>query len=224
MKISFSFDDNHIKNLNLARLFSIYKFPATFFINIIPQQGHPSLTAENIIYLHQQGFEIGAHTVSHSRLPYLTPELIKFELTYSKKLLENLLDCEINGFCYPKGQYNSNILALVKEAGFKYARATGEGGLYTFNPYRIIPTVQIYNKPYRRLQRIKSGYPFDCFGDWRRTTVNFIEKYKNKDVTIRIFGHGWEIEQQRLWNSLSDLLDYIENKDYEVVTESHAIL
>lgn len=226
MKVNFSFDDNHIKNIELSKLFSQYKFTATFFINIIPQRNHVGMSVKEIKELHSKGFEIGAHTISHKPLSSLSLLEAKNEISQSKIHLESMLKSKIYGFCYPKGQYSPEIIDAVKEAGFKYARATGEGNMFTIDPFCIVPTVQIYNTSYRRLLRNQLKYnknrSFAFSGDWKKTAINFIKKYEfnPNDPVIRIFGHSWEIEKQKQWDSLISLLDFIEKNNYKVISES----
>ena len=61
---------------------------------------------------------IGAHTVSHPRLTTLSSDEARKEIVNSKQRLEDVLGIPINHFSYPHGDYNEDILQLVKEAGF----------------------------------------------------------------------------------------------------------
>jgi peptidoglycan/xylan/chitin deacetylase (PgdA/CDA1 family) len=67
------------------------------------------------------GFEIGAHTLTHPRLPNLPIPEAKNEVADSKKKLEDLFGVTVKHFAYPYGEYNNAILDLVREAGFETA-------------------------------------------------------------------------------------------------------
>ena len=76
------------------------------------------------------GWEIGAHTMSHARLPELPAAEALAEITQSKAALEAALKTEIISFAYPYGALNEEVKALAQQAGFTYAVATDTGGLH----------------------------------------------------------------------------------------------
>ena len=71
---------------------------------------------------------IGAHTVTHSSLPYEPYELKKWEICESKRELEKILGKRIDVFSYPLGDYDEETISILKENGFRKA-ATVECGL-----------------------------------------------------------------------------------------------
>lgn len=84
---------------------------------------------EQILHIRSEGFEIGAHSMTHAKLPELSLDAITREVTDSKHTIENLLGEEILSFSYPYGQVDERVRATVKQAGFKYAC-----GVYTGPP------------------------------------------------------------------------------------------
>jgi peptidoglycan/xylan/chitin deacetylase (PgdA/CDA1 family) len=219
MKILFSFDDNHVLNMKVADMLEKYGHKATFFINIYPLRKHigNELSTVQIRNLHERGFEIGAHAMSHKPLTRRHSFQRAYELQRSKALLEGIIKDEVQGFCYPKGQYNLTIMGEVKEAGYKYARTTGEGctELNNSDIFKIVPTVQIYDKPYRKYLRIKGNLlnstGFSWTGGWKESVIKFINASKE---VVHIYGHSWEIEEQDLWFDLEELLAWIQVQGY----------
>ena len=69
----------------------------------------------------------GAHTKTHPRLTRISPDKAFNEIAASKKDLENLLGININFFAYPYGDFNEEVAALVKKAGFLGACITKTG-------------------------------------------------------------------------------------------------
>ncbi len=68
---------------------------------------------------------IGAHTVSHPKLRYSTEPY--YELTESKKELEDLIDKEVLYMAYPFGRQSTvsnKIIRMTKKAGYKLAFST----------------------------------------------------------------------------------------------------
>ncbi|MGI4862677.1 MAG: polysaccharide deacetylase family protein [Janthinobacterium lividum] len=76
------------------------------------------------------GWEIGAHTMHHARLPELPAAEALAEMQHSKAALEKALDTQIISFAYPYGLLNEEVKALAQQAGFTYAVATDTGGLH----------------------------------------------------------------------------------------------
>jgi peptidoglycan/xylan/chitin deacetylase (PgdA/CDA1 family) len=73
------------------------------------------------------GHRIGSHTLSHARLPELSPEKAREEIGASKKKLEDLFGVPVLHFCYPYGFWNERVRDLVIEAGYHTACTTRFG-------------------------------------------------------------------------------------------------
>jgi peptidoglycan/xylan/chitin deacetylase (PgdA/CDA1 family) len=77
---------------------------------------------EQVRALHDQGFEIGAHTNEHVDLASRDPEAVRAELSRCRTKLQQALGAPPTLFAYPFGG-RENIspasLALVREAGFE---------------------------------------------------------------------------------------------------------
>jgi peptidoglycan/xylan/chitin deacetylase (PgdA/CDA1 family) len=85
----------------------------------VPKYGD-ILSKEQILEMNKHKYvSFGSHSVSHTNLTLETEENIKFELSESKKYLEQLLQKEIVNFSYPNGDYNKNVISILKELGYK---------------------------------------------------------------------------------------------------------
>uniref|UniRef100_UPI00211B1DB6 polysaccharide deacetylase family protein n=1 Tax=Crenothrix polyspora TaxID=360316 RepID=UPI00211B1DB6 len=86
------------------------------------------LTSEQLRQLHQQGMEIGGHTISHPILAKLGSYVAAQEIKDNKKSLERLLNAEVRYFAYPNGKPGADYLPehidTVKEAGYQAAFST----------------------------------------------------------------------------------------------------
>ncbi len=69
----------------------------------------------------------GAHTKTHRDLCTLDDDEALRELAGSKKEIEEKLGTEIAEFSYPFGTFDERVKALVKKAGFAYARTSLKG-------------------------------------------------------------------------------------------------
>jgi peptidoglycan/xylan/chitin deacetylase (PgdA/CDA1 family) len=70
---------------------------------------------------------IGSHTLTHPILTTLTTEEINFELSESRRLLEQKLAREIPFFCYPNGSYDKRVYQAAKNN--YHAAVTTETGV-----------------------------------------------------------------------------------------------
>lgn len=90
---------------------------------------YPLMSDEHIVEARAEGFEIGAHTISHLVLPELPEKELRREVFGSKKKIESVLGEEIISFSYPYGRLNKRVRSVVEESGFRFAC-----GVYTGPP------------------------------------------------------------------------------------------
>jgi peptidoglycan/xylan/chitin deacetylase (PgdA/CDA1 family) len=109
-----------------------YNFPATLYpvtgclgrIASWPKIMNPGLkiiTKTALKRVAKQGVNIGAHTENHVKLPSCDFDVAREEINGSKRLLEALLGRKVTSFSYPHGDYNKELIALVKSLGFSNA-------------------------------------------------------------------------------------------------------
>ena len=81
----------------------------------------PLMSATELRTLHEMGFTIGSHTVSHRPLIGLNIEEADKEITDSRAILTNMLGVAINWFAYPYLAANDITRNLVRDAGYQGA-------------------------------------------------------------------------------------------------------
>lgn len=101
------------------------------------------LSAENILEMSEYGIEFGSHTLNHKLLHQISPEEIEFEVTESKREIENLLQKPCQTFAYPAGFYTEAAQRTVEKAGYIAAFSTVYGddanvSLYALNRIEIL--------------------------------------------------------------------------------------
>jgi glycosyltransferase involved in cell wall biosynthesis/peptidoglycan/xylan/chitin deacetylase (PgdA/CDA1 family) len=81
--------------------------------------------------LHNQGFEIGGHTINHPILNECTRAQARDEIGGCKEELEALIAGQVHSFAYPNGRpgedFNVDHVAMVKSVGYKNAVTTAMG-------------------------------------------------------------------------------------------------
>lgn len=156
--------------LNGSRLLQAAGFPAAMFIAtgfidtdrvFEHDRAKYPFTFENlhraeIPALIDRGFEVGAHTVNHVDLGKIDPEAVRYEVTESRRTLEEITGREVPLFSFPFGR-KANIREesrrIIEESGFD-ALFSAHGGFVSAesDPYDI-PRIGI-NSRYRALDLI----------------------------------------------------------------------
>lgn len=93
--------------------------------------------------------DVGAHTMSHSRLAQLAPNMQRDEIFGSRDALEKIAGRAVESFAYPHGlrtDYTQDTIAAVREAGFDHACAAYPGvvtrGIDAYElPRRAVPDI-----------------------------------------------------------------------------------
>ncbi len=105
---------------------------ATFFIVSAYHVNPTNLTNDMIREVDASGFiTIAAHTKHHVGLVDLKPDKRKDEIFGSKKELEDVLGHPVTAFAYPYGNFNDEVKALVRDAGFRISFSTLLGSIHT---------------------------------------------------------------------------------------------
>lgn len=133
-----TFDDGY-RGLNdyALHILNKYGFTATVFIctSLIGKDNkwnnkdallRQHLNMDELQYLHQHGWEIASHGVSHFNLLKLTDEELEYELKQSYDFLAKEWG-EILTYAYPYGAYNTFIKSCVGKY-YKYAFSVTQGG------------------------------------------------------------------------------------------------
>ncbi len=130
-----SIDDGYRSGHDVAwPILKKFGYPFTMFIYTDyvkgqPKSGGESLTWEQLGGMRDGGVDIQSHTVSHSNLRSKKrgqsdeeyKAWILEELSNSKELLESKLAIRVNALAYPYGNYNDDVRAAVKQAGYDVA-------------------------------------------------------------------------------------------------------
>lgn len=90
------------------------------------------------------GFHVGSHTMTHPRLPTLSPAACREELAASRRLLEDGLGREVADLAYPFGAFDASVRSVAADAGYRSACST-RARLATADDDRLaLPRVNVY--------------------------------------------------------------------------------
>ena len=101
------------------------------------------MTTSQVRALHDEGMQIGAHTVTHPILSVLSPAAMSREMSQSKQALEAIVDQRIGLFAYPSGfprrDFNAASVRAARDAGFDMAVTTAWGAAGPSNDIFQLP-------------------------------------------------------------------------------------
>lgn len=114
-----------------------HQFAGTFFpiSNYTGKEGR--LKDWQIAKMKEAGMEFGSHTLTHPDLTKISVEEAREQIFSSRG--------EVQTFCYPAGKYNSEIIELVQEAGYKVAITTKIGVARETSSILELPRVRVEN-------------------------------------------------------------------------------
>ena len=135
-----TFDDSVASHATfVAPLLKKHGFGATFFItegfDFATDKEH-YLTWEQIKNLDRLGFEIGNHTRRHEGVAGQKPEQLAEDVEYIEQQCAKYEIARPTSFCYPGYQTSIAAVKLLRERGYRFARA---GGAQAFDPAKDEP-------------------------------------------------------------------------------------
>ena len=108
------------------------------------------MTTKQLSDLYSRGFDLGAHTHSHTILATETNENVQQELLKNKNILENITNQSVDFLAYPNGlegrDFSGTHCNIAQNIGFKAAFSTNDGSsINSTNMYKI-PRFMPYRK------------------------------------------------------------------------------
>jgi polysaccharide deacetylase family protein (PEP-CTERM system associated) len=100
--------------------FAAHGVSATFFMLGCVAQRYPALTRRIV----DQGHELASHGYAHVRVTQQRPEEFRRDIVRTKKLLEDITGCPVNGYraaSYSIGANNLWALDVLQETGHQYS-------------------------------------------------------------------------------------------------------
>jgi len=232
MKFTTSWDDGYRDDLRLATLLEKYGMTGTFYVCPVPQHKQTMLTKDEIKSLSDR-HEIGAHSITHPKLSKISSEQARKEIRDSKMWIEQVTGKPCVMFCYPYGDENESVRALVREAGLRGARSTETYAFDGNDPFALPGTLHAYPFPFRPVLNRKAfqpilraqkklrkiGVPVFAMRGWLPLAKSlFMIAHERKSPWFHLWGHSAEITRYGMWDQLESFLEYVTRfKDIEYV-------
>jgi peptidoglycan/xylan/chitin deacetylase (PgdA/CDA1 family) len=134
--VGLTFDDGYVDFLDHAvPVLARYGMTATLYV-VAGRLGGTNEWDEgprlDLVDAHQvravvaAGHEVGSHTLRHVRLQGADPAVLTEEIAGSRRVLEDVLQDAVPGFCYPWGDFDGAAARAVRDAGYDHACVTGD--------------------------------------------------------------------------------------------------
>jgi peptidoglycan-N-acetylglucosamine deacetylase len=209
-----SWDDGHRCDVRLARMLKEHGLKATFYVAPENQE----FAKQDLLPLPEvrdlsQDFEIGAHSMTHPRLPTISEQEAAREIHESKAVLEQVTGQEIKVFCYPGGAYTKLHVQQVKDAGYRYARTVDRYAFTVDDPYEAGTSLHLYNHRFdlwqtARFLKFQPIKVLRCL-EWDALAKAMFDQIIKEGGIYHIWGHSWEIDEHDNWERLEDVFRYI---------------
>jgi len=123
-----------------------------------PRSTHRVMVAEEIRALaSRRGHTIGAHTVNHLALSTQPLDTKRCEVLHDKSVLEQTLGRPVTLFSYPYGDFDTELVSVVREAGFLAAVTVNPGAVTRATDLMLMPRHEVKTQQYDRFAEWLDG-------------------------------------------------------------------
>ena len=134
--VTLSYDDGVEQDLRLVKIMDAHGLKGTFNVcsGLFAPEGttYPAEQIRRRVLSQTQikelsevyGQEIAVHTLEHVHLGQFPLATSVYQIIEDRRRLEELLGCTIRGLVVPFGEVTDEIIEVVKNSGFSYARKT----------------------------------------------------------------------------------------------------
>lgn len=224
-RLVFTFDDGLRSHYELVRpLFLKYELTGTFFIPGVrslwlhpktpPRMREDGMTWGQIRDMHEAGFEMANHTMSHCPLTDLTALRVQSEVTdLNAQFLENQIPISVS-LCYPGYWCDDSVLRAVRETGIRFARTGYICGDLLPNERARRPELRHFLSGVTDPLCIYStgilsdGYTADEF-------VEDLEATPRKGIAV-FTAHGFREAED--WEHFQRMVKYVVDRGYQTMT------
>jgi peptidoglycan/xylan/chitin deacetylase (PgdA/CDA1 family) len=114
-----TFDDGHLSNHDVALPILLeHRLKATFFVTAGFIGTGTTMDWRRIRALHAAGMEIGSHTLTHRPPSTLDDQELRYELSESRRILEDGLGAPVTSLSSPTGFFNPRMRDVAREVGY----------------------------------------------------------------------------------------------------------
>ncbi len=228
--VTTSWDDGHVQDIKVAELLRRYGIAGTFYVAPWDHEfdRHERMDDKQIAAL-AKNFEIGAHTMTHPRLPQLEDATAYQEMAESRDYLQRVTRQAVTSFCYPGGAYRRQHRAMAARLGFTYARSIRR--FWFGRPDDALAAATSVHA-YRhwsdgwRILRFARFNPVRFVRyqwSWDALAIAMFEQTKARGGVFHLWGHSWEIDRNGDWERLEHVLSHLSGQKQVEYVENKAL-
>lgn len=142
-----TFDDGYLDNYLYAfPLLRQYGFSGTFFVitSLLDEARPGYISWEQAQQMQENGMDIQSHSLSHPDLSGQSIALLQHEIAGSRQAIEAHLHKPVRFFAYPFGQYDRQVIDVLRSAGYQAAVTTMAGVVHTSTALFELARVRIH--------------------------------------------------------------------------------
>jgi len=204
--VTTSFDDGQTFDRRIVAAFNEWGLKGTFNLNSgkLQRTGKPAVETGDRTYLDAsevaelfKGHEVAVHTVTHPWLDRLDASQIAAEVLEDRKALEDLVGYPVRGMAYPFGNYNAQVVDILRSLGIVYARTC-------LNSDHCFP-------PHDPLLWTTTAHQYASAPSVPERFESFYNNPRSSGV-FYIWGHGFEFHDKNDWNGLERIFKPLSGK------------
>ena len=126
-EVVFTFDDGYESHYKVAEILLEKDIKGIFFVTTGNLNTPTYLTHSQVAEIHSMGHTISSHSHTHSMFSMLNNSDVEHELITSKKILEEIIQNNVEDFAFPGGKYKRHQVELAKALGYRRLYTSDEG-------------------------------------------------------------------------------------------------
>lgn len=207
--LTLSYDDGCTSDIKMIEILDKYGIKCTFNINTMcfdskevdyPKGSTGRMTKNKALELYKDcGHEVALHTLRHQWLANLPTYDAITEIIDDRKNIEEMFGTVVRGMAYPYGNYNDDVIDILRLSGIVYARTT-----ISTNNFNIPE-----QKDWLKL-------PATCHflaGNLNELTDKFVNNHYCNPWLFYVWGHSYEFERGDKWEYFEEFCKKVGNND-----------
>lgn len=197
--VTLSYDDGVIYDKRLIEIMDKNGLKGTFNINsgLFSDDGNRRMTREQALELYMNsGHEVAVHGRVHMSLTNENPVSAYNDVFEDRIALEAMFDTIITGMAYAYGDYNDQVVEILKKCGIEYSRTciTTERFDIPTDWLRLPTTCHHYNPKLMKLAK------------------EFLEDSDEPEL-FYLWGHSYEFNDNNNWNIIEQFSEFVGNRN-----------
>ena len=176
------------------------------------------MTWDQLKEMHDEGWEIGSHSITHPNMKTLDEEKIRYELSENKAILEAHGFKNVRNYAYPYNWYNIDVVYVIADY-YRSARTSVAQTDFYVNPVNLRPYELSAYEARLTVDNVANAYQYvDKAKKEGRWLIFILHEFDNNDTIDDTM--STDVTDIR---AMEMLIDYIQEKNIRIVTTEQAL-